>query len=331
MSDPSSPGSSPSWPGPAGPLPVRELGRTGLSVTALCFGGGPLGNMPETFGGEVTPTEVAHAAVREILDGPVTFLDTAASYGDGESERRIGHVLAERGGLPPGLVLATKVDRDLRTGEFTGAQMRRSLERSLGLLGLDRVPLVYLHDPEHLPFETGMADGGPALTLAALRDEGLVDHIGVAGGPVDLLRRYVDTGLFEVLITHNRMTLLDRSADDLVSAAHERGVAVVNAAVNGGGILARGPAAAPRYAYRPAPPPVLDLARRMESLCRSFDVPLPAAALQFSMRDTRIASSIVGAADVSQVRQAIANATLRIPEELWTALLALPLPAPWLD
>src|SRR6266852_8031977 len=144
-------------PSPAvasGPLAQRALGSTGLQVTPICIGTAPLGSMPETFDYEV-PEERALATVRAFFAGThnnksgTNFLDTAASYGDGESERRIGIVLHELGGLPPGFVLATKADRDMQTGVFTGAQMRRSVERSLRLLGLQQLQLVYLHDPEH--------------------------------------------------------------------------------------------------------------------------------------------------------------------------------------
>ena len=111
----------------SGPLALRQLGTTGLQVTPICIGTAPLGSMPETFAYEV-PEERALATIRAFFAGPLNFLDTAASYGDGESERRIGIVLGELGGLPPGFVLATKADRDLQTGVFTGAQMRRSVE-----------------------------------------------------------------------------------------------------------------------------------------------------------------------------------------------------------
>ncbi|HET8841635.1 MAG TPA: aldo/keto reductase, partial [Ktedonobacteraceae bacterium] len=125
-------------------LPRRLLGRTGLEVTTLCAGCSALGNMPETFGYTVAE-EQALATIRALFAGPINFFDTAASYGDGESERRLGLVLRELGGLPDGLVLSTKADRDLHTGEFSGAQMRRSIERSLDLLGLERFQLLYLH------------------------------------------------------------------------------------------------------------------------------------------------------------------------------------------
>ncbi|MFL5587049.1 MAG: aldo/keto reductase, partial [Ktedonobacteraceae bacterium] len=156
-------------PSPAeasGPLAQRPLGSTGLQVTPICIGTAPLGSMPETFAYEV-PEERALATVRAFFagthnnkSGSYNFLDTAASYGDGESERRIGIVLHELGGLPPGFVLATKADRDLHTGVFTGPQMRRSVERSLRLLGLEQLQLVYLHDPEHISFEEAMQPGG---------------------------------------------------------------------------------------------------------------------------------------------------------------------------
>src|SRR5579872_5539042 len=182
------------------PLSLHPLGSTNLQVPSLCIGCAALGDMPGTFAYSVAEAQ-ALATIRAIFDGPISFADTAASYGDGESERRIGVVLRERGGLPPGFVLSTKVDRDLQTEDYSGDQVRRSLERSLRLLGLDRLQLVYLHDPEHTTFEAAMAPGGPVDVLQRFRDEGVIDHIGVAGGPIPMLTRYVETGLFEVVIS----------------------------------------------------------------------------------------------------------------------------------
>src|SRR5919197_4144540 len=225
----------------------RPLGSTGLMVHPLCIGCAELGDMPETFAYSV-PEEQALATLRAFFDGPINFLDTAASYG--ESERRIGRVLRERGGLPPGCVLATKADRDLRTGDFSGAQVRRSVERSLQLLGLHRLQLVYLHDPEHTTFEQAMAPGGPVEALQRCKEEGLVEHIGVAGGPIDLMIRYVETGAFAAAISHNRYTLLNTAAGPLWDTCRRQGVAAVNAAPHASGILAKGPSAYPRYVYR---------------------------------------------------------------------------------
>jgi D-threo-aldose 1-dehydrogenase len=303
-------------------LTERPLGQTGLSVPPLCIGCAALGNMPETFAYEVAE-EQALATIRAIFDSPIHFLDTAASYGDGESERRIGVVLQERGGLPPGFVLATKADRNLQTGDFSGEQMRRSVERSRRLLGLEQLQLVYLHDPEHITFEAGMASGGPVEVLQRCKEEGLIAHLGVAGGPIDLMIRYVETGLFEAAISHNRYTLLNREADPFWDICAQRGVAALNAAPYGSGILAKGPSAYPRYEYSEASEEMIARARRMEEACASYEVPLAAAALQFSLRDSRIVSTIVGISRPERLDQTLALAQHPIPAPLWAELLAI--------
>ncbi|HLX56386.1 MAG TPA: aldo/keto reductase [Ktedonobacteraceae bacterium] len=303
----------------SGPLALRPLGSTGLQVTAICIGAAPLGSMPEDFAYEV-PEERALATVRAFFAGPFNFLDTAASYGDGESERRIGSVLGELGGLPPGFVLATKADRDMRTSIFTGAQMRRSVERSLRLLGLEQLQLVYLHDPEHISFEEAMQPGGPIGVLQQCKEEGLIAHLGVAGGPIGMMIRFVETGLFEAAISHNRFTLLNREAEPLWEVCTRRGVAALNAAPYGSGILAKGPGAYPRYMYNQAPPGLLRRAGQMEDACARYGLPLAAAALQFSLRDTRIASTIVGMTRPERLAETLKLAQHPIPDELWAEL-----------
>jgi D-threo-aldose 1-dehydrogenase len=304
-------------------LELGELGTTGLRVPPLCIGTATLGNMPETFGYSVDE-ELALATLRAIFDGPVGFVDTAASYGDGESERRIGVVLRERGGLPPGFVLSTKADRNLQTGDFSGDQVRRSIERSLRLLGLDRLQLVFLHDPEHTTFDAAMAPGGPVEVLRRYREEGIIEHIGVAGGPIDMMTRYVETGLFEAAISHNRYTLLNRAADPFWDACRHRGVAALNAAPYGGGMLAKGPSSYPRYAYQDAPGETLVRARALEAICRRHGVPLQAAALQFSLRDPRIVSTIVGISRPERLQETVELAAYPIPDQVWEELESVP-------
>jgi D-threo-aldose 1-dehydrogenase len=301
------------------PLSRRPLGTTGLAVTPLCIGCAPLGNMPETFAYMVAE-EQALATVRAIFAGPINFVDTAASYGDGESERRIGLVLRELGGLPPGFVLATKADRSLQTGDFSGAQMRRSVERSLRLLGLDQLQLLYLHDPEHIPFEQAMAPGGPVEVLQRCQEEGLIAHLGVAGGPIDLMKRFVETGLFSVAISHNRYTLLNTEADSFWDVCRRYKVAAINAAPYGSGMLVKGPDAYPRYMYQEAPQAMIARARLLQAVCERYNVPLPAAALQFSLRDPRITSTIVGLSRPERLAQTLRLAQQSIPAELWADL-----------
>jgi len=303
-------------------LTTRPLGKTGLQVTPLCIGCAPLGNMPETFAYGVAE-EQALATIRAIFKSPINFIDTAASYGDGESERRVGLVLRELGGLPAGFVLASKADRDLKTGDFGGEQMRRSIERSMRLLGVDKIELLYLHDPEHISFEQAMAPGGPVEVLQRCQQEGLIAHLGVAGGPIDLMTRFVETDIFSVAISHNRYTLLNIEADPFWDLCIEHNVATVNAAPYGSGILAKGPSAYPRYMYDEAPPDLLQRARRIEMLCQQYEVPLAAVALQFSLRDQRINSTIVGITRPERLAETVALAQFPIPHDLWSALATI--------
>ncbi|WP_309103829.1 aldo/keto reductase [Microbacterium sp.] len=307
-----------------------ELGRTGLLVSPVCIGTAAWG-VASPIHGLTVSEEDAVSTVRAALASPINFLDTSNNYGDGESERRIGVALAQTG-VPEGFVVQTKLDRDPVTGSFDGDRMRRSLEESLTRLGLSRVPLLYLHDPEHITFEQAMAPGGPVETLAALRDEGYADHIGISGGPAKLLKRFVETGLFEALITHNRFTLVDRTADELISVAADAGLGVINAAVYGGGILSAWPRTTDNYHYRPAPDDVLQAVDAMGRACERHGVPLIAAALQTSTRDPRIHSTICGMVSPSQLEDTIAQLAVTIPDDLWDELDSLrPAPETWID
>ncbi|MGC4173748.1 aldo/keto reductase [Demequina sp.] len=299
----------------------RPLGATSLEVTAVCIGGGPLGSMPGAFDYE-TPSARGVATAVAALTSDFGFLDTSAAYNNGESERRIGEALREVGGLPSSIVLATKVDPDFETGQFDGAAVRRSLEGSLERLGVDRVDLLHFHDPERISFADAMAPDGAVAELARIRDEGLARHLGVAGGPASLMARYLYTGVFEVLLTHNRWTLADRSADAVISQAHEAGYGVINGAPFGGGVLARGWEAVQKYCYGPASAETERAIKAVELICGEAGVPLGAAALQFSTRDERIDSTIVGVSRPERLAEIEAWASWDIPGDVWEALEA---------
>ncbi len=303
-------------------LARRPFGATGIDVPPIAIGCAPLSSMPDTFGYGVSEKD-ALATIRAALDSPIDYLDTAAAYGDGESERLVGLVLRERGGLPPGAVLETKVGRE-PGGAYDGDSTQRRLERSLELLGVDRLEIVYLHDPEAIGFEAAMAPDGPVATLERYRDEGVIGHVGIAGGPIDLMTRFVETDRFAAVITHNRYTLLNRIADPLLTLGHEKGIAVLNAAPYGSGILAKGPAAYPRYAYQDAEDNVVERARTIAAICDRHGVPLAAASLQFSMRDPRITVTIVGMSKPVRVAETIGLATAAIPAALWDELEEVP-------
>jgi aryl-alcohol dehydrogenase-like predicted oxidoreductase len=310
----------------------RQLGRTGLSVSPVCIGTSPLASMSELYGYEV-PQARAEATIRAVLASHFNFIDTSNNYGGGAAESRIGRALAAAGGPPPGLVLATKVDADPVSGDFSGERVKRSVAESLSRLGLDRVRLMYLHDPEyHLTFAEAMAPGGPVAALTELREQGVLEHLGVAGGPVRLMRDFIATGQFDAVLSHNRFTLVDRSAGPLLDEAAARGVAFVNGAPYGGGILAKGPDVQPKYAYRPASESLVAAVRAMRRACLARGVSLTAAALQFSLRDPRVTATVVGVSAPERIAEITALMAEPIPDELWPELDALaPGPESWLN
>ena len=301
-----------------------RLGRTDLMVTPICFGTSGLGDMPDTYGYGVD-AERAKATVKAIFDGPVNFLDTSRIYGMGRSEERIGAVIRERGGLPPGFVVSTKLDRDPQTNAFDAAQARRSLERSLMALGLERIDLLHLHDPEHarsLAEATGR--DGALGALFRIKEEGLATAVGLAAGSVEMMTPLLRDWDFDALITHNRFTLANRNAGAMMDLAGSRGIAVLNAAPYAGGVLAKGSSEYPRYVYQQASASVLDPIRRIEAMCRRHGAPPGAVALQFSMRDPRVASTICGVSKPERVRQTLDWARFPVPEAVWEELKALP-------
>jgi D-threo-aldose 1-dehydrogenase len=297
-----------------------RLGRTDLWVNPICFGTSGLGDMPDTYGYGVDE-ERAKATIRAIFDGPVNFFDTSRIYGMGRSEERIGAVIRERGGLPPGFVVSTKLDRDPETGAFDAAQARRSLEQSLAALGLERIDLLHLHDPEHarsLAEATGR--DGALGELFRIKEEGLVTAVGLAAGPVKMMAPLLRDWDFDAMITHNRFTIANRNADELLEIARSRGVAVLNAAPYAGGVLAKGSTDYPRYVYQDASAEALDPIRRIEAICARHGIPPGAAALRFSMRDPRIAATICGVSKPERVAQTLRWARFPIPSAVWEEL-----------
>lgn len=302
----------------------RAVGRTGLEVTEVCFGTSGLGNMPDTYGYEVGE-ERARATIRAIFDGPANFLDTSNNYGLGQSEARIGAVIRERGGLPDGFVISTKLDRDSDSGRFDAARARRSLEESLERLGLDRVHLLHLHDPEHardLQEVTGR--GGALDELFKMKEEGLAQAVGLAMGRIDVMFPILRERPFDALISHNRYTLLNRSANAMFDYADENGIAILNAAPYASGVLAKGSSVMPRITYQEASETELEPVRRVEAACARHGVAVGAAALQFSMRDPRVTATIVGVSKPERVAETLEWAVTDIPAALWQDLEALP-------
>lgn len=304
-------------------LKQTKLGRTDLTASNLCFGTGGLTNGPDAD----TPAGIrtAQETVRAIFAGPAHFIDTSRIYGRGRSEQRIGEVIKERGGLPPGFLLATKLDLDFETRRFDGAAARRSLEASIKALGVDHFDVLHLHDPEWIDDPTDVSGPqGSMVELMKIKEEGFCDAAGLGAGDVDVMMPLLRDWDFDVVLTHNRFTLINRNAEPLIDYALSRGMAVFNAAPYGGGVFAKGSAAMPNYSYRAARADVLDSIRKVEAVCARYGVPPGAVALQFSMRDPRVSSTVCGVSKPDRVAETIKWANWPIPEAIWPELAAIP-------
>lgn len=300
------------------------LGKTDLEVTDLCFGTSALGDMPDTYGYSVDEDR-ALDTIRAIFDSSVNFIDSSRNYGFGRSEERVGQVIKERGGLPQGFVLSTKLDRDMETGRFDAARVRQSVEESLKALNLDTIPLLHLHDPEHardLSEITG--EGGALDELFKLKDEGIAQAVGLAMGRIDIMFPILRDRPFDALISHNRYTLLNRAADEMFDYAYDNDIAILNAAPFAGGVLAKGADQMKQITYQPATDEALEPIRAIEDICVRHGIAPGAAALGFSLRDPRVTSTIIGVSKPERVQQSLDWAATKIPAHVWDELDALP-------
>jgi D-threo-aldose 1-dehydrogenase len=315
----------------AGPLAGRRLGKSQVHVTELAFGGAPIGNLFTAV-----DDDAAAATVEAAWAGGIRTFDTAPHYGLGLSERRLGDALAYRPRAE--YVISTKVGRLLtpangppepdpegfavdtcsrRVFDFSADGVRRSLECSLARLGLDRVDIALIHDPDDHG-EQALREAYPA--LEALRAQGCVRAIGVGMNQVSMLTRFVTDTDIDVVLVAGRYTLLDQSAaDGLLPAALERGVGVMVGGVFNSGLLAA-PAAGATYDYKMAADGLIAKAQDLAALCASFGVPLRAAAARFPLRHPAVASVLVGARSAAEITDAISLRAADIPAEFWTAL-----------
>jgi D-threo-aldose 1-dehydrogenase len=309
------------------------LGRRGLRISRLGLGTAPLGNLFTEV-----PESDADATVDAALAGGITFLDTAPHYGLGVAERRLGRRLAR---LPrERFVLSTKVGRlvrPLEAGEtadpegfvatpaakrvwdFSRDGVRRSLDESLDRLGLDRVDVALVHDPDQHEHE---AAGQALPALAELRDQGVVGAIGAGMNQAEMLTRFVRELELDLVLMAGRYSLLDqRALGELLPVCAERGVAVVIGGVFNSGLLAD-PRPGATFDYAPAPPELVERAGRLQAVCARHGVPLRAAALAFPFGHPAVASVLVGARTAAEVQDAVAMAGRPVPAELWTELVA---------
>ncbi len=318
----------------------RTIGRTRLAIDRLGFGGAPLGNLYHAIA-----DDDAEVLIDAAWEAGFRYFDTAPHYGQGLSERRLGDALRARQG--EAYVLSTKVGRLLKPAGYAKERhayvspmpfdfvydygydgVMRSYEDSLQRLGLDRIDILYMHDIGRMAhgddntrlFKVAM-DGGYR-ALDELRRTGDVSAIGLGTNEWEVCEASLDHGDWDCFLLAGRYTLLEQGAlDSFLPACVARQCSVIVGGPYNSGILATGVQGGPgRYDYGAAPAHVVAAVTALEAVCRAFDVPLPAAAIQFPLAHPAVAAVIPGldrAAQVSETRRWFETA---IPPAFWDAL-----------
>jgi len=302
------------------------LGRTALTVTRFGLGTAPLAGLFEAV-----DEAQGIAVIERAWDAGIRFFDTAPLYGHGLAEMRLGKVLRQK--PRDEFRLATKVGRLLRadvppepgqswrgtppvnpTFDFSYEGVMRSFEESLERLGLDRVDILHIHDPDDHYDET---INGAYRALDRLRADGVIGAVSAGMNQAEMLTRFAREGDFDCFLLAGRYTLLDQIAlKELLPECQKRGIAILAGGVYNSGILAD-PKPGAHYNYQTAPAELIDRARRIRDVCTRHGVPLKAAAVQFPMGHPAVACVIVGCRSTAQLDESIEMFEFDIPAALW--------------
>ncbi|WP_225102188.1 aldo/keto reductase [Streptomyces sp. CoH27] len=311
----------------------RKIQNTQVTVTELGFGASVIGNLYR-----VTPADDASAAVDAAWQAGIRYFDTAPHYGLGLSERRIGAALRDR--PREEYVVSSKVGRLLvpnehprgvdtegfvvrddlrRQWDFSRDGVLLSIEDTLQRTGLDRLDIVYLHDPDN-HWRQAADEAMP--TLAALRDQGVIGAIGAGMNQSAMLARFLRETAADVVMLAGRYTLLDQSAlDDVLPAARELGKSVVAVGVFNSGLLSRDrPAEGMKYDYQDAPPELVARAQAIAQVCAAHGTTLPAAAIAFPHTHPSTVNVTLGMRDREQVTRNVELHRSTVPQALWDDL-----------
>jgi D-threo-aldose 1-dehydrogenase len=316
--------------------------RSGLTFTALGYGGAPIGN----FNGVFSDAD-AQDMVTQAWDQGIRYFDTAPGYGNGLSEHRLGHALRRRDRNE--LVLSTKVGRVLTptldapstNGQYLDIPpfvagydysydgVMRAVEQSMQRMLTDHFDALFIHDCDRYThgsaapelFHQAIVSAFPA--LESLREQQVVKAIGFGINETDLMIEAVKATDVDVCLLAGRYTLLEQEPlDELFPICEEQGVGIVLGGVYNSGVLATGPISGARFNYAPADANILAKAGQLQDVCRRHDVPLPAVALQFAYAHPVVVSACIGARNEKQQARNAELFESSVPGELWDDLRA---------
>jgi D-threo-aldose 1-dehydrogenase len=316
------------------PFELRKISDTDIAVTCFGFGGASMGNMYT-----VAHNDAAQKAIRSAYEAKVRYFDTAPMYGFGKSERLYGSVLKDQ--PRDSFVLSTKVGRLILAGkptpetqdtcfvdiddayavfDYSRDGVLRSLEESRKRLGIDKIDIVYIHDPDvDDSFQQALDEAFP--TLAELRSQGVIGAIGAGMNQAEMLRDFAKNADFDCFLLAGRYTLLDQIAlKELLPLCQQKNISIIIGGAYNSGILATGAVEGAHYNYTPAPPEIMEKTRKIESVCKRFNVSMKAAALQFPFGHPTVVSNIPGVKTKERFEENLSLFTDPIPADFWAAL-----------
>lgn len=330
----SEPTTSPPAPAPpSAPMKRRAVANTALALTELGFGASVIGNLYRP-----TTDQDAEAAINAAWHAGIRYFDTAPHYGLGLSERRLGAAL--RHYPREQYVISSKVGRLLvpnpsptgrdsegfavpddlrRQWDFSRDGVLRSIEATLQRTGLDRLDIVYVHDPDQ-HWQQAADEAMP--TLAQLRDQGVIGAIGAGMNQSAMLARFLRESPADLVMLAGRYTLLDQTAlDDVLPAALEHHKSVVAVGVFNSGLLAHHhPAPGMKYDYHDAPTHLITRAQAIAKICEEHGTTLPAAAIAYPLTHPAIINVTLGTRSPQQVERNAALYRASVPDALWADL-----------
>jgi D-threo-aldose 1-dehydrogenase len=313
------------------PLEKARIGRTVLQVTRVGMGSAPLGGLFEDV-----PERRALDIVRRALALGINFFDTAPLYGYGKAEGYLGKALTDI--RRSSYVLATKVGRLLiptdpsqleqrefdhplpfkPVFDFSYDAVMQSFEESLKRLNVDRIDLLHIHDPDEY-YDQALKGAFPA--LAKLRSEGVIGAVGAGMNQAEMLARFAREAEFDCFLLAGRYTLIDHiGLKELLPLCVEKHISIIIGGPYNSGVLASGAKPGAKFNYVDASEEILQKVRQVEKVCDRHDVPVKAAALQFTLAHPAVASVIPGARSVDEVEENFRLASHPIPVEFWTDL-----------
>ena len=318
----------------------RKLGKTDIELSAIGFGGAPIGDLFENL-----QDENCYKVLENCFEKNINHFDTSPYYGNGLSEQRLGNFLKK---IPKNkYYLSTKVGRYLTVekeenidrGKWVGGLnfvpnidysydgVMKSFEQSLHRLATSKIDICLIHDVDRYThgdqvdhyFKIAMSGAYKALTQ--LKEEKIIKAIGIGVNDADMCKRFAEAGDFDCMLLAGRYTLLDQSAlDDCIPIAEEKNIGIILGGVFNSGILAKGIGENITYFYQTIPDNIKKKYNEISIICERYNVSVPSAALQFCYANKSISSMVVGMDREDQIKNNISSLSTNIPNDLWEEL-----------